>query len=79
MSEKKDVDCLYTDEIVCPYCGYEFSDSWEFSMKGDGDTCEVDCDECEKTFTAVMSMTVDYSTYKKKEKPMTSKDEKGEE
>ena len=21
----------YTKEIVCPYCGYEFSDSWDYS------------------------------------------------
>lgn len=62
---EKEVDCLYTQEVICPYCGYEFSDSWEFSMKGDGDECEIDCDECNKKFTAIMDLTVSYSTYKK--------------
>lgn len=38
------INCSYTDEIVCPHCGYEFSDSWEIR----GDIGE--CHECEKRF-----------------------------
>ena len=24
-----EIDALFTNEIVCPYCGHEISDSWE--------------------------------------------------
>ena len=58
-------DC--EDEIKCPYCGYEFSDSWEFHLRNDGDSQEVECgnEECEKTFDAIMCITVTWSTRRK--------------
>lgn len=34
------------DEIICPYCNYEFHDSWEY---GDRDDVII-CDNCEKSF-----------------------------
>lgn len=34
----------FTDEIVCPYCGYEYSDSW-----GENDD-KLDCQKCGETF-----------------------------
>lgn len=37
---------LVENEIQCPYCGYEFSDSWEY---GEGES-EIYCDECGNTF-----------------------------
>lgn len=48
----------YTDEICCPFCGYEHSDSWEL-RSDDGDT---DCGSCGKTFTYRRNVTVDYVT-----------------
>jgi hypothetical protein len=42
---KNNIDCSGTDELVCPYCGYEHSDSWERSDEGD-----FQCFECEKSF-----------------------------
>lgn len=39
------IDCSYTDEVVCPHCGYEYSDSWEFS-----DYEEEECCECGESF-----------------------------
>lgn len=42
--DQKEVD--QADEITCPYCGYEYRDSWEF-RKDDG---EEECSECEKKF-----------------------------
>lgn len=50
----------YTDNIVCPYCGYTFEDSWEF----DGECDNEDCPECEKAFSWSRSVTIDYSTTK---------------
>lgn len=26
---------VHTDEIVCSFCGYEYSDSWEYDEYGD--------------------------------------------
>ena len=44
----EDYEHQSTRFITCPYCGYEFPDSWEFSdIKG---SCDVECSDCEKTF-----------------------------
>lgn len=47
----------YTDEIVCPWCGYRFSDSWEWEEDNGG----IDCD-CGKSFDYERIVSVDYST-----------------
>ena len=57
-------DTDYTREITCPYCGYVFSDSWEY---GPGDLEwdeDIDCGRCEKTFHASKTVSIDYSTRK---------------
>ena len=41
MSENK-IESHGTDEIVCPYCGYEISDSWEYSDSDDQQCCACD-------------------------------------
>jgi hypothetical protein len=48
-----------TNEIVCPYCGHEFMDSWELQEDG-----EMDCYECNKKFNYAINRSVDYSTSK---------------
>ena len=60
MSERPDTDG--TDEIVCPYCGQEFSDSLEF-IDQDGD--DIDCDACGKSFELTVNHSVTYSTSRK--------------
>ena len=47
-----------TKEIVCPYCGYEYGNSWEY----DDECGELECDECGKKFHYNRNVTVDYST-----------------
>jgi len=59
------IDHKYTDEIVCPYCGSEHTDSWEYKEDSD----EIQCGECEKEFTYERIVTVEYCTSKKKEAP----------
>ena len=46
------------NEITCPYCKYEFSDSWE---SANADSEDNDCPRCDNTFkvTAVHSLTFD--------------------
>ena len=53
----------YTKEIVCPYCGYEFSDSWDYSSDLE-DIGLIDCENCDKSFYANRIVTIDYSTEK---------------
>jgi transposase-like protein len=62
-------DHEFTDEIVCPYCGYEHGDSWEEH----DDRGDLECQGCGKKFCYERNISVDYSTYKikprKKVKP----------
>jgi len=55
MSKEREIDCRYTDEIVCPYCGYKFRDSWEMGANG-----EPECPECGKMFSFTTDVTVLY-------------------
>lgn len=54
----------YTSEPVCPYCGHEVRDAWEFSLS-DGESTEYECGSCDQTFDITRHITVDYSTHKK--------------
>lgn len=56
----KPIDHDVTAEVVCPYCGYEFEDSWEFEDDG-----EFDCYGCDKTFLHSRHVSITYSTEKK--------------
>lgn len=58
---EKDIDHEYTDEIVCPFCGHEFSDSWEFSSNEE-DLGLNECEQCGKSFYATRNVSVTYST-----------------
>ena len=60
MKTAEEVCHRYTYEIVCPYCGYEYEDSWEFNETG-----EEQCDQCFKEFEYERETTVRYSTEKK--------------
>jgi len=54
------IDHEYTDEIVCPYCGCEVSDSWEYGCDDD----VIDCSECGKKFRYYRDTHVTYNTRK---------------
>ena len=60
---EKEIDHNYTDEIVCPYCGYEFGDSCDFDCSEE----KIPCNECEETFIAYREVEVHYSTWKTEE------------
>ncbi|HID0796030.1 TPA: hypothetical protein ACXDAB_003467 [Clostridium botulinum] len=61
MNYEKDIDHEYTNEIVCPFCGYEFTDSWEY---GEEDLGLIECNECGKSFYTNREVSVTYSTCK---------------
>lgn len=56
-------DHEYTDEIVCPYCGYIFPDSYDVG-EGEEDIGRVDCGGCVKEFLASRHVSITYSTEK---------------
>lgn len=51
-------DHEFTANIVCPYCGEEHGDSWEYSEG------ETECVECERRFDMVRVVEVSYVTSK---------------
>ena len=57
--EIDEIDCWLTDAIVCPYCGFEFGDCWEF-----GDSGRVDCDSCGQDFEFEAEHSVRYTSRK---------------
>jgi hypothetical protein len=57
MSTEIDSACM--DEITCPWCGYQFSDSWEM----DDDDWEI-CEQCGKHFSWSRETRVTYSSQK---------------
>jgi hypothetical protein len=50
----------YTQEIVCPHCGYADRDSWEVEPNDD----EMNCGRCDKEFYYERHIDVTYSTQK---------------
>ncbi len=62
-NEDDEIDHDHTDEIVCPCCGYEHQDSWEFQDNG-----EQKCYGCKKVFTWDRQVKVTYCTTKKNDK-----------
>ena len=53
-----EIDCDYTDNIVCPFCGYVVEDSWEYGEDED----EGVCPECDRKFELEVRVTTKYST-----------------
>ncbi len=53
-----EIDCFCNDEIKCPHCGYEYSESHEFP---DG-LGELECDNCGKKFDYERVISVTYTT-----------------
>jgi len=56
-----EIDHEYTDEIVCPHCGYEHPDSEDYMDRDD----EFICHECEKKFEYVRDYSISYISNKK--------------
>ena len=50
-----------TGEIVCPYCGKVFTDSWEVDSREE-DLGEIECMTCWNTFKAERNIAISYST-----------------
>lgn len=57
-------NCEYTDEIICPYCGHEFSDSFALFCDNVGEEAENSCGECNKIFITTTNTIYLFSTRK---------------
>lgn len=65
MSAKEQIDCWRTDEVVCPYCGFEHTDSWEwFSGAANYNSKKIECEDCNRKFEAEADQRTYYSTSK---------------
>lgn len=65
MNNENEIDSEYTEEIVCPYCGYEFSDSFECNVNEDEESI-IECGECGKEFYVIKNISISYSSFKPK-------------
>ena len=58
-----DFDTDFRHNAICPHCGYEHEDSWEFyfgpGLEGDG---RVDCRSCCEPFMCTRNVEITYST-----------------
>ena len=58
-----EIDTYQTEEIICPFCAHEYSDSWEYhDYRGN-----LSCNECRKEFYLEVNFDVSYSTSKNKD------------
>ena len=57
-------DTYNSEGVECPFCGHIDKDSWELGDGGEG-TGEIECGDCEKTFTWERHISVSYSGKKK--------------
>lgn len=66
MLESKEIDHKRTSpNAICPYCGTEITDTWEYFTTGsDGDEESITCYRCDKSFIITMNVEVNYSTEK---------------
>jgi hypothetical protein len=58
----EEIDTSMTDELICPHCGYEFSDSWEFALNGATDG-KVDCRDCNKEIEFEIVTEITFSSW----------------
>ena len=52
-----------TDNLICPWCGYENRDSWELP---DEDDDFYECPECGKTFEYAVEITRTFTSRRRK-------------
>lgn len=59
----KEIDCDFTDNIVCPHCGCQHEDCGEYFDRSE-ETTRISCEECGVDFEVSRSFSVSYSSSK---------------
>lgn len=54
------LNCSFTEDMVCPFCGFRDEYSWECDIDESGE--EVDCPCCGRTFIASAEKEIKYTT-----------------
>ncbi len=57
------LDTWHEDNIICPYCKFEYSDSWEYNTN-DCNEQVLECVNCGKEFAMNHEYSVTYTTTK---------------
>lgn len=60
----------YETFIVCPYCGYQHQDMYDYPFVkwNDGEEKGIDCAECGKDFDVTINVSYSFCTYEKEPK-----------
>lgn len=61
-------DTNFKDSIICPHCGHEQQDTWEWELNDD-DLNKERCQKCDKEFYVEVHVIVNYTTTKSCSKP----------
>lgn len=62
-----EINCNRTTDLVCPYCGHKFLDSWEL-VEENGDQRLINCRSCEKEFTYTTHIKTSFTSRKIEDK-----------
>lgn len=63
-NNEKQINHSWTEQIVCPHCGYEHEDSWDFYLNADDNSVRLFCYRCDKPFMSDREVEVTYTTRK---------------
>lgn len=55
-------DCFYTEDPVCPYCGWRDRDFRHEGLKIGSRGLELECEDCEKEFRVNAHLSTRFST-----------------
>jgi|APSaa5957512535_1039671.scaffolds.fasta_scaffold639239_1 hypothetical protein len=56
-----ELDLWANPRPMCPHCGYEIVDAWDWDLRQE-DWVEIDCPDCEEPFNVQMLVEVTYTT-----------------
>jgi len=63
MEKEEKFDIKNTENIICPFCGYENTDWFELAADSDGDIELVSCPKCCKEFEYETHITFSFTSH----------------
>jgi len=65
LKQVDEIDHKYTENIVCPHCGYEDTDSYEWERDAiEVHNAVIECEDCGKKFSCSREFEITYTTEK---------------
>lgn len=62
LTMEKEIQRIQETDITCPYCGYQYKDSWEHGINNDGDSTIIKCPECTNKFYVALAVRYLYTS-----------------